>query len=137
MILDRCKIIDLPRINDARGNLSFIENGRNIPFDIQRIYYLYDVPGGAERGAHAHKELHQLIIAMSGSFDVVLDDGTAKKRFHLSRAYYGLYVCPMIWRVLDNFSSGSACLVLASNLYDEDDYYRDYDEYLLARGLTQ
>ena len=134
MLLDKCEIIDLPMIHDARGNLSFIENGKHIPFDIKRIYYLYDVPGGAERGAHAHKDLHQLIIAISGSFDVVLDDGAAKKRFHLSRSYYGLYVCPMIWRVLDNFSSGSACLVLASNFYDDDDYYRDYEEFLSAKG---
>lgn len=113
-----------------------MESGKEIPFDIKRIYYLYDVPGGAERGEHAHKDLHQLIIAMSGSFDVVLDDGTAKKRFHLSRSYYGLYVCPMIWRVLENFSYGAVCLVLASNLYDEDDYYRDYEEYLSARGKS-
>lgn len=137
MNLDKCQLLDLPRINDARGNLSFIESGRHIPFDIKRIYYLYDVPGGSERGAHAHKDLHQLIIAISGSFDVVLDDGTAKKRFHLSRSYYGLYVCPMIWRVLDNFSSASACLVLASNLFDEDDYYRDYGQYLAAKGIAE
>jgi hypothetical protein len=90
------------------------------------------VPGGSERGGHAHKGLHQLIVAMSGSFDVVLDDGTAKRRFHLNRSYYGLYVCPMIWRELDNFSSGSVCMVLASNRYDEDDYYRDYDQFLAA-----
>ena len=137
MNLDKCEIINLPRIHDARGNLSFIESGKHIPFDIKRIYYLYDVTGGSERGAHAHKDLHQLIIAISGSFDVVLDDGTAKKRFHLSRSYYGLYVCPMIWRVLDNFSSASACLVLASNLFDEDDYYRDYGQYLAAKGIAE
>lgn len=136
MSLDKCKIIDLSRISDSRGSLTFVESGKEIPFDIKRIYYLYDVPGGAERGEHAHKDLHQLIIAMSGSFDVVLDDGTAKKRFHLSRSYYGLYVCPMIWRVLENFSYGAVCLVLASNLYDEDDYYRDYEEYLSARGKS-
>jgi dTDP-4-dehydrorhamnose 3,5-epimerase-like enzyme len=130
MNIDRCKIIDLPKINDPRGNLTFIEQGRHIPFDIQRVYYLYDVPGGSERGGHAHKELSQLIIAMSGSFDVVLNDGGGEKRYHLNRSYYGLYVCPMIWRELDNFSSGSVCMVLASNLYDESDYYRDYNEYL-------
>jgi hypothetical protein len=96
------------------------------------VYYLYDVPGGAERGGHAHKALHQLIIAMSGSFDVVLDDGQAKKRIHLNRSYQGLYVCPMIWRELDNFSSGSVCMVLASNFYDELDYYRDYSQFLQA-----
>jgi hypothetical protein len=130
-----CKIIDLPKIADPRGNLTFIEGGQHIPFDIRRVYYLYDVPGGAERGGHAHKGLHQLIIAMSGSFDVVLDDGVDKKRIHLNRSYNGLYVCPMIWRVLDNFSSGSVCMVLASNLYEESDYYRDYGDYRVARGL--
>ncbi len=134
-MLDRCSILELPRIFDARGNLTFIEGGHHVPFDIQRVYYLYDVPGGAERGGHAHKGLHQLIIAMSGSFDVVLDDGRKKKRVHLNRSYRGLYVCPMIWRELDNFSSGSVCMVLASNRYDEADYYRDYEEYLVAQGL--
>lgn len=129
MSLEQCKIIELPKISDTRGNLTFIEAGRHIPFDISRVYYLYDVPGGAERGGHAHKELHQLIVAMSGSFDVVLDDGREKKRFHLNRSYYGLYVCPMIWRELDNFSSGSVSMVLASNFYDEADYYRDYAEF--------
>lgn len=133
--LNNCNLIDLPKIHDPRGNLTFIEEGEHIPFDIQRVYYLYDVPGGAERGGHAHKGLHQLIIAMSGSFDVVLDDGLEKKRFHLNRSYNGLYVCPMIWRELDNFSSGSVCMVLASNKYDEEDYYRNYSHYLSARGL--
>ena len=130
MLLKNCKIVDLPKITDPRGNLTFIEQGNHIPFDIRRVYYLYDVPGGSERGGHAHKDLSQLIIAMSGSFDVVLDDGYEKKRFHLNRSYYGLYVCPMIWRELDNFSSGSVCMVLASNFYDEADYYRDYNDYL-------
>ena len=134
-MIDRCDIIQLPKISDPRGNLTFVEGGEQIPFDIVRVYFLYDVPGGAERGGHAHKELHQLIIAMSGSFDVILDDGSEKKRFHLNRSYYGLYVCPMMWRELDNFSSGSVCLVLASNRYDESDYYRDYDAYLTALGL--
>jgi len=130
--LSDCKIIDLPKIADPRGNLTFVEGQRHIPFDIRRVYYLYDVPGGSERGGHAHKALHQLMIAMSGSFDVVLDDGRDQKRFHLNRSYYGLYVCPMIWRELDNFSSGAVSMVLASNLYDEDDYYRDYDRFLAA-----
>ncbi len=136
MRIESCELIDLPKISDPRGNLTFIEGGgRHIPFDIKRVYYLYDVPGGAERGGHGHKALHQLIIAMSGSFDVVLDDGYEKKRFHLNRSYYCLYVCPMIWRELDNFSSGSVCMVLASNLYDEEDYYRDYDPFIkAARG---
>ncbi|MDX2479903.1 MAG: FdtA/QdtA family cupin domain-containing protein [Desulfuromusa sp.] len=136
MPLSDCKIIELPKITDPRGNLTFVESGGHIPFDIRRVYYLYDVPGGAERGGHAHKELSQLIIAMSGSFDVVLDDGSGKKRFHLNRSYYGLYVCPMIWRELDNFSSGSVSMVLASNRYDEADYYRDYDGYLAALAVT-
>ena len=135
MSIAKCKIIELPKISEPRGNLTFIEQNRHIPFAIQRVYYLYDVPGGAERGGHAHRNLHQLIIAMSGSFDVVLDDGFEKKRFHLNRSYNGLYVCPMIWRELDNFSSGSVCMVLASNLYDEADYYRDYNLFLKdARG---
>jgi dTDP-4-dehydrorhamnose 3,5-epimerase-like enzyme len=132
MSLSLCKLIDLPKIADARGKLTFIEGGRHVPFDIKRVYYLYDVPGGAERGGHAHKDLHQFIVAMSGSFDVVLDDGRHKKRIHLNRSYYGLYVCPMIWREMDNFSSGTVCLVLASNLYDESDYYRDYGDFQKA-----
>jgi len=132
--IGECRVILLPKIADPRGNLTFIEGDRHIPFAIRRVYYLYDVPGGAERGGHAHKALHQLIIAMSGSFDVVLDDGAERKRFHLNRSYAGLYVCPMIWRGLDNFSSGSVCMVLASNRYDEDDYYRDYAEYVSARS---
>ena len=129
-MINKCKIIDLPKITDPRGNLTFIEGANHVPFEIKRIYYTYDVPGGSDRGAHAHKNLHQLIIAMSGSFDVVLDDGLDQKRFHLNRSYFGLYVCPMMWRYLDNFSSGSVCLVLASSLYDADDYYRDYDAFL-------
>jgi len=130
--LSYVRIIDLPKIGEPRGNLTFIENQRHIPFDIKRVYYLYDVPGGADRAGHAHKGLHQLIIAMSGSFDIHLDDGFEKKSFHLNRSYYGLYICPMIWRTIDNFSSGSVCLVLASNFYDESDYYRDYDGFIAA-----
>lgn len=130
--MDHVKMVDLPKIEDHRGNLTFIEQNRHIPFDISRVYYLYDVPGGAERGGHAHKDLQQLIVAMSGSFDVVLNDGFEKKRFHLNRSYMGLYVPKMIWRELDNFSSGAVCMVLASNLYDENDYYREYDEYVRA-----
>ena len=126
MSLSNCHIIELPKIAEPRGNLTFVEGSNHIPFDIKRVYYLYDVPGGAERGGHGHKALHQLIIAMSGRFDVVLDDGYEKKRFHLNRSYNGLYVCPMIWRELDNFSSGSVCMVLASNIYEESDYYREY-----------
>ena len=137
MKVDNCRIVDLPKIADPRGNLTFIEGGQHVPFDIARVYYLYDVPGGAERGGHAHKGLHQLIIAMSGSFDVVIDDGRDRKRFHLNRSYSGLYVCPMLWREIDNFSSGSVCMVLASNRYDEADYYRNYGEYLAAQGIQK
>jgi hypothetical protein len=132
MSLNDCRIIELPKVSDPRGNLTFVEGGNQIPFDIRRVYYLYDVPGGAGRGGHAHKELSQLIIAISGSFDVVIDEGGEKKRFHLNRSYQGLYICPMMWRELDNFSSGSVCMVLASNLYEESDYYRDYNEFLQA-----
>lgn len=132
MSVNNCKIIELPKITDPRGNLSFIEGGQHIPFDIKRVYYLYDVPGGSDRGSHAHKNLQQFIVAMSGSFDVVLDDGREKRRFHLNRSYYGLYVCPMMWRDLDNFSSGAVCMVLASTRYDESDYIRDYDQFIAA-----
>jgi hypothetical protein len=135
MNLTECKIIDLPKIADPRGNLTFIEGGRHVPFEIKRVYYLYDVPGGAERGGHAHRALHQLIIAMSGSFDVILKDGTQQQRFHLNRSYSGLLICPMIWREIDNFSSGSVCMVLASNFYAESDYYRNYNEFLKAKNL--
>ena len=132
MSIDRCQIIELPKIHEPRGNLTFVEGNSHVPFGIERVYYLYDVPGGSERGGHAHKDLQQLIIAMSGSFDVVLDDGKDKKRVHLNRSYHGLYVCNMIWRQLDNFSSGSVCMVLASTKYDEGDYYRDYAEFMRA-----
>jgi|TARA_Y100000385_G_C13010423_1_gene601397 hypothetical protein len=127
--IDKCKIINLPKIHDPRGNLTFIEGNRHIPFDIKRVYYLYDVPGGAERGGHAHKDLHQIIIAIAGSFDVVINDGSDTQRFHLNRSYFGLYVCPMIWRELDNFSSGSVCLVLASDYFSEADYIRDFTQF--------
>lgn len=133
MALEDCRIIELPKINEPRGNLSFVESNNHIPFAIERVYYVYDVPGGADRGGHAHKNLHQLIIAMSGSFDITLDDGRNKKKFHLARSYYGLYVCPMIWREMDNFSSNSVLMVLASNKYSEDDYYRNYDDFMRAR----
>ncbi len=129
MPLADCRVIQLPKIFNASGNLTFIETGHHVPFEIKRVYYLYDVPGGAVRGGHAHKQLQQLIVAMSGSFDVLLDDGDQHQRFQLNRSYFGLYVCPMIWRELDNFSSGAVCLVLASELYDESDYYRDYTDF--------
>lgn len=136
MGIETCRFIDMPIINDPRGNLSFIEGGRHVPFDIKRVYYLYDVPGGAHRGGHAHRKLHQLVIAMSGSFDIVLDDGERTRRYHLNRSYYGLYIAPMMWREMDNFSSGSVCLVLASDYYDESDYFRDHGTFLeAARAL--
>jgi len=137
MPLSDCKIIELPRIQDPRGNLSFVESSHHIPFDIKRVYYLYDVPGGAERGSHAHKKLHQFIVAMSGSFDVVLDDGESQRRYHLNRSYQGLYVCPMMWRLLDNFSSGAVCMVLASEFYDAADYFRDREAFLAAPRETK
>jgi hypothetical protein len=122
-------------IHDRRGNLTFIEHLNHVPFDFKRVYYLYDVPGGSERGGHAHRKLHQFIIAMSGSFDIVIDDGVNKERIHLNRSYNGLYLSPGIWREMDNFSSGSVCLVLASENYDESDYIRDYSDYLVFRGV--
>ena len=127
-----CRIIEFPRIEDRRGNLTFVEAARHVPFAFPRIYYVYDVPGGAERGGHAHQECEEVIVAMSGSFDVAVDDGHERKRFHLNRSYYGLYVPRLIWRELDNFSSGSICFVLASDHYKESDYYREYDEFIRA-----
>jgi hypothetical protein len=126
------RIVELPKIADPRGNLTFVEASRHIPFEFKRVFYLYDVPGGAERAGHALKTCHQFLIAMSGSFDVVLKDGINTRRFHLNRSYYGLYLPPLIWRELDNFSSGSVCLALASECYDEADYYRDFADYLQA-----
>jgi len=128
--VDDCRIVDLRKINDPRGNLTPIEGGTDIPFDIKRVYYLYDVPGGESRGAHAHKELCQLIVAANGSFTVTLNDGKNKKSFNLKRSYYGLLVVPGIWRDLDDFSSGAVLLCLASEHYDEKDYIRDYNEFL-------
>lgn len=133
MPLEDCRIIELPKIHNPQGNLTFVESNNQIPFNIQRVYHVYDVPGGAERGGHAHKNLHQFIVAMSGSFDITLDDGKDKKKFHLARSYYGLYVCPMIWREIDNFSSGSVLMCLASEKYDETDYFRRYDDFMRAR----
>jgi hypothetical protein len=129
-MIENCRKISFPKITDKRGNLTFIEGIRHIPFEIRRIYYLYDVPGGETRAGHAHKNLHQVFISMSGSFDLHLDDGSLKKTFHLNRSYYGVYVCPMIWRDLDNFSTGSTCMVLASEEFDEDDYIRKHDDFV-------
>lgn len=126
MEIEKCRMITLPKITDTRGNLTFVENNTHVPFDIKRVYYLYDVPGGANRGGHAHKKLKQLIIAVNGSFDVLIDDGSNKKIITLNRAYEGLIIEGYIWRELINFTSGSVCLVLASELYDASDYCHDY-----------
>jgi dTDP-4-dehydrorhamnose 3,5-epimerase-like enzyme len=131
-LIDGCKILVFPVINEQRGELTVIEANRHIPFSIQRVYYMSDVPEDAKRGAHAHKTLHQLIVPIAGSFDVHLDDGKEKKIMHMDRRDSGLYICPMIWRELDNFSSGAVCMVLASDYYNEQDYYRDYDLFLAA-----
>ena len=132
MAIGDCRIIDLPKIQDHRGNLTFVESNRHVPFEIRRTYFLYDVPAGAARAAHGHKALRQLMIAMSGSFNITLDDGHEKKSFHLNRPYAALYIPPMIWRDLDEFSTGAVCLVLASEFYDEADYFRDYNEFVAA-----
>lgn len=124
-----CVVLDLDKKHRDKGNITVVENGIEVPFDINRVYYLYDVPGGEERGGHGHKDLYQLIVAAGGSFDVVLNDGVNLRTITLNRPYQGLYVVPGIWRELNNFSSGSTCLVLASDRYDEEDYIRDYNEF--------
>jgi hypothetical protein len=125
-----CNLIELPKIHNKEGNLTSVENRKEIPFDVKRIFYLYDVPGGESRGAHAHKMCHQFIVAASGAFEVLLDDGNVKRVVQLNRPYMGLHIPPGIWASEINFSSGSICLVLASHKYDENDYIRDYNEYL-------
>ncbi|OYU85091.1 MAG: hypothetical protein CFE24_03785 [Flavobacterium sp. BFFFF2] len=125
-----CTMLTLPINHRDNGNLTAINNREEVPFDIQRIYYLYDVPGGLSRGGHAHLELQQLVVALSGSFDIIMDDGKVKRTFTLSRPYMGLYVPAGLWRELDNFSSGSICMVLASQPYSEADYFREYNEFL-------
>jgi dTDP-4-dehydrorhamnose 3,5-epimerase-like enzyme len=132
MSLDKCKLIEFPKIKDHRGNLTFLEGNRHVPFDIKRVYYLYDVPGGESRAGHAHRDLASVIIAINGSFDVLLDDGKQQQTHRLSRANEGLYICPGIWRELHNFTSGSVSLVLASELYDEGDYFREYSDFIQA-----
>lgn len=130
-----CSIVELDKHHsDRKGNLTVVENGKTLPFDVKRVYYLYDVPGGENRGSHAHRKLEQLIIAASGSFTVTLDDGTNKRSFTLNRPYQGLYVKPGLWRDLDNFSSGAVCLVLASEVYEKEDYIRDYQEFIKYRN---
>lgn len=129
-----CSMVELDKHHsDRKGNLSVVENGTTLPFDVKRVYYLYDVPGGESRGAHAHRDLEQLIVAASGSFKVILDDGKSKRSFFLNRPYQGLYVRPGLWRDLEDFSSGAVCMVLASEVYDAADYIRDYQEFLEYR----
>lgn len=125
-----CSIVHFPKIHNRAGNITPLQNGIEVPFDVKRVYYLYDIPGGESRGAHAHKELQQFIIAASGSFDVTIEDGKNKKTIHLSKPYYGLHLFPGMWRDLSNFSSGAICLVLASELYTETDYIRDFNEFI-------
>lgn len=127
--MKRAEIINLPKILDQRGNLSFIEGGNHIPFNIERVYWIYDVPGGEQRGGHAFKLQHEFIVAMSGSFDVVLDDGNEKKVYNLNRSYFGLYVPNGIWRHMENFSTNSLALVVASTKYDSSDYIRNYEQF--------
>ena len=129
-----CSVIELKKNHREKGNLTVVQNNIEVPFAVKRCYYLYDVPGGEERGGHAHKELRQLIVAASGSFDVILNDGNIKRTISLNRPYYGLLVVPGIWRELNNFSSGSVCLVLASEVYKQEDYIRSYDEFLEWKG---
>lgn len=124
------QLIDIPIVHDERGNLSVVEGGELMPFDIKRVYYLYDVPGGSTRGGHAHRKLRQLIFAASGSFDVVLDDGKTRQKFQLNRSYKGLYIPTMTWREIENFSSGAVCMVLASEHYDASDYIYEYEDFL-------
>lgn len=130
MSSNKPRIIDLPKIEDPRGNLSFIESGGHVPFDVKRAYWIYDVPGGMFRLGHAFRRQHEFIVALSGSFDVVLNDGSGESRYHMARSYYGLYVPPMTWRRIDNFSSGAVVMVLSSEKYDPADYIEDFDEYI-------
>lgn len=133
MILNSPQLIELPKIPDDRGNLSFFENGKQIPFTMQRVYWIYDVPGGEKRGGHAYRQLNEVIIALSGSFDVVLHDGQIEHRFHLNRSYFGLFVPKMVWRSLDNFSTNSMGLIAADAAYDEQDYIRDFDQFKMLK----
>ena len=130
MSVEKCRYVDIPRMTDDRGSLSFVEPPAIMGFEIRRVYYLYDIPAGKTRGAHGHRHLEQIIIAMAGSFDIVVDDGMATRNFTLSRPDQGLYICPMIWRDLRNFSPGSVCVVLASERYDEADYFRTYQDFI-------
>lgn len=132
--MEKIRIINLPKIEDPRGNLSFIEENNHIPFSIRRVYWIYDVPGGEVRGGHAYKTLNEFIIALSGSFDVILNDGTGEKKYSLNRSYHGLYVPQLIWRRVENFSTNALCLILASNIYNENDYIRDFNNFKKILG---
>jgi hypothetical protein len=130
-----CSVVELGKIDNNQGNLSVVQSGMNVPFDIKRVFYLYDVPGGEARGAHAHKQCHQFLVAVSGSFEVVLDDGNNKRTVVLNRPFYGLHIPPGIWAAEQGFSSGSACLVIASEKVEEDDYIRKYEDFLLYKNI--
>lgn len=132
MQLDKVQLINLPKIPDARGNLSFFENGAQIPFDMQRVYWIYDVPGGEQRGGHAFREQHEVIVALSGAFDVVLNDGLREQRYTLNRSYYGLYVPPMVWRRMENFSTNSLAFIATDSAFDESQYIRDFSTFQAA-----
>lgn len=131
MSLENCKLIQLPVLEDKRGSLSFVETGQHLDFDIKRNYIIYNVPGGEDRGMHAHKKLQQLLLCLSGSFEVTLNDGIDSKAFYLNKPNVALYICPMIWRELKNFSTGAVCSVLASDIYDPDDYIHDYRQFVI------
>lgn len=133
--IHNCNVVELSKIHNPAGNITIVQNKKDLPFNVKRVYYLYDVPGGSERGGHAHKVLYQLIVAASGSFDVIIDDGKQKKVIQLNRPNFGLMVIPGIWREIVNFSSGAICFVLASEKYSEDDYIREYDTYKLWKSV--
>lgn len=135
--IDDCRVVKLSKYRRRQGNLTVVENEKDVPFAVKRVYYLYDVPGGATRGGHAHRQLSQLIVAVSGSFSVTLDDGTNKRVYRLNRSNCGIIIAPGIWRVLDDFASGSVCLVLASEKYDASDYIRDYDEFITYKSQKE
>lgn len=134
MSVDRCELLHFPKITDHRGNLTFLEGSRHVPFEVRRVFYVYDIPSGESRGAHAHRELEQVIICLSGSLDVHLHDGREQRTVHLNRPWHGLYIPPMVWAAEGNFDPGCVYMVLASAPYDEADYYRDFDEFLAAVG---
>lgn len=134
--IQNCNVLELTKIHNTAGNITIIQNDDILSFDVRRVYYLYDIPGGSERGGHAHKALYQLIVAASGSFDIIIDDGRNRNTIQLNRPYFGLLIVPGIWREIVNFSSGAICLVLASEKYQPDDYIRDYSEFIKMKKLS-